>query len=158
MVLCSTCYCGCPAVTSYVLLFCRKDPKMGHQLCHQQSSPIRKWIEVVELKLWAGWLALYMCNLHLFSMQWYTNSTACIMSYITSGMYVGHCGASLSQCMCSCMHMAVIRMWLSIKSQATVQCIWNNIYRHVQHRKWVRLASPVGMSCPVCMVAACTQV
>ena len=38
--------------------------------------------------------------------------------------------------------------------------ISNKIYRHVhvQHRKWVRLASPLGMSCPVCMVAACTRV
>ena len=37
---------------------------------------------------------------------------------------VGHCGASLSECMCrtwnSCMHMTVIRMWLTIKTQATI--------------------------------------
>ena len=33
----------------YALLFYRKDPKMGHQLCHQQSGPISKWIEAVVL-------------------------------------------------------------------------------------------------------------
>jgi len=35
--------------------------------------------------------------------------------------------------------------------------IWNKIYRHAQYRKWVR-HGPAGMSCPVCMVAACTWV
>jgi len=36
--------------------------------------------------------------------------------------------------------------------------IGNKIYRHAQHRKWVRLASLASMSFPVCTVAACTQV
>ena len=51
-----------------------------------------------------------------------------------------------------------IGMSLSIKPQATV--IRNKTYRHsyAQHRNWVRLASPAGMSSPVCMVAACTQI
>jgi len=41
--------------------------------------------------------------------------------------------------------------------QAAVATL-NKIYRHAQHRKWVRLATPAGMPCPVGMVAACKQV
>ena len=35
--------------------------------------------------------------------------------------------------------------------QATVY--ETNLQTYAQHRNWVRLASPVGMSCPVCMVS-----
>jgi len=44
------------------------------------------------------------------------------------------------------------------KPQATVCETKISRYAQLQHRKWVRLSSPACMSCPVCMVAACTQV
>jgi len=73
---------------------------------------------------------------------------------------------SLNKCMyrtwSSCMHMTVIRMWLSIKLQATVyetKCTdIHNCNTESGSGHMIRLASPACMSCPVCMVAACTWV
>jgi len=33
-----------------------------------------------------------------------------------------------------------------------------NLQTYVQHRNWVRLARPAGLSCIVCLVAACRLV
>jgi len=58
----------------------------------------------------------------------------------------------------SCMHMTVIRMWLSIKLQATVDETKSKIATQKvgQVIIMVRLASPACMLCPVFTVAACT--
>jgi len=45
------------------------------------------------------------------------------------------------------------------KPQATVyETKSTDIASYAQHGNWVRLASPAGMSCMVCMVAACTRI
>ena len=51
--------------------------------------------------------------------------------------------------------MTVIRMWLSIKNLRP-QYMKQNL-QTCTIQKWVR-HGPAGMSCPVCMVAACTRV
>ena len=71
---------------------------------------------------------------------------------------VRHGGVSLSKCMCrTCMQMTVIRMWLSIKPQATVYetkyTDMHNCNTESGSSHMVRLASPACMSCPVCMGA-----
>jgi len=74
---------------------------------------------------------------------------------ITSGMWdiVGRAWAS------ACTEHGAVTVYQDVtEHKISGHSTRNKMYRHAQHRNWVRLASPAGMSSPVCMVAACTQI
>ena len=106
--------------------------------------------------LWSSTLALSLASFRALSLALLFSLSFCFL--VNGALVVDFVDRSCHSCpsspvaaavddpLSADMHMTVIRMWLSIKPQAT--CIWNKIYRYaqLQHRRWVRPCGQASQS------------